>query len=59
MCEDCEVENMSKLLLLRYRTAINEGKCVVIGLQSTGEARLNDVIEEKGEELEDFISTPA
>ena len=38
--------------------AIEEGKCVVIGLQSTGEARTQDVIAEKGEELDDFVSGP-
>ena len=32
-----------------------EGKCVVIGLQSTGEARLAEAIADAGEEgLEDF-----
>lgn len=35
-----------------------DDKCVVIGLQSTGEARTNDVIAEKGEELDDFVSGP-
>ena len=38
--------------------AIEDGKCVVIGLQSTGEARTQDVIAEKGEELDDFVSGP-
>lgn len=39
--------------------ALAAGKCVVIGLQSTGEARTADVIAEKGSnELEDFVSGP-
>jgi len=38
--------------------AMEEGKCCVIGLQSTGEARTQDVVAEKGEELDDFVSGP-
>ena len=38
--------------------ALADGKCVVIGLQSTGEARTADVIAERGEELDDFVSGP-
>ena len=38
--------------------AIADGKCVVIGLQSTGEARTADVIAERGEELDEFVSGP-
>lgn len=38
--------------------ALSEEKCCVIGLQSTGEARTQDVIAEKGEELDDFVSGP-
>ncbi|NXE93495.1 SBNO1 protein, partial [Menura novaehollandiae] len=33
------------------------GKCVVIGLQSTGEARTLEALEEGGGELNDFVST--
>ena len=40
------------------KQALAEGKCVVIGLQSTGEARTVDVIAERGEELDDFVSGP-
>ena len=40
------------------KQALAEGKCVVIGLQSTGEARTADVIAERGEELDDFVSGP-
>lgn len=32
--------------------------CVVIGLQSTGEANTNQMRDEHGDELEDFISAP-
>ena len=35
---------------------IKMGKCVVIGLQSTGEARTIEVVERE-EELTDFVST--
>ena len=38
--------------------ALEEGKCVVVGLQSTGEARTADVVAEKGEDLDDFVSGP-
>ncbi|XP_071848916.1 protein strawberry notch homolog 1-like isoform X2 [Apostichopus japonicus] len=37
--------------------AVKMGKCVVIGLQSTGEARTLDALEEAGGELSDFVST--
>ena len=40
------------------KQALAEGKCVVIGLQSTGEARTADVVSERGEELDDFVSGP-
>ncbi|CAD7704336.1 unnamed protein product [Ostreobium quekettii] len=36
------------------KKALKEGKCVIIGLQSTGEARTTDVVNERGTELEDF-----
>ncbi|XP_061162410.1 protein strawberry notch homolog 1-like [Saccostrea echinata] len=39
------------------REAIKTGKCVVIGLQSTGEARTLEQLEEQGGELTDFVST--
>ena len=32
-------------------------QCVVIGLQSTGEARTLEQLEESGGELTDFVST--
>ena len=40
------------------QAALEEGKCVVIGLQSTGEARTADVVAERGELLEDYVSGP-
>ena len=40
--------------------ALQTGRCVVIGLQSTGEARTADVVGRlgEGEELDDFVSGP-
>lgn len=40
------------------QAALEEGKCVVIGLQSTGEARTADVVAERGELLHDYVSGP-
>ena len=45
-------------LVRTAKKAIEDGKCVVIGLQSTGEARTQDVVAERGEELDDFVSGP-
>ncbi|CAL8340528.1 unnamed protein product [Arctogadus glacialis] len=39
------------------REEVHNGKCVVIGLQSTGEARTLEALEEGGGELNDFVST--
>lgn len=39
------------------REAVKCGKCVVIGLQSTGEARTLDQLERDDGELNDFVST--
>jgi hypothetical protein len=45
--------------LVRMATeALETGRCCVIGLQSTGEARTADVVAERGEELDDFVSGP-
>lgn len=38
--------------------AVEEGMCVVIGLQSTGEANTNQVREITGDAMEDFVSAP-
>lgn len=39
------------------RDAIKCGKCVVIGLQSTGEARTLEQLDREDGELTDFVST--
>ncbi|RWS20093.1 Protein strawberry notch-like protein, partial [Leptotrombidium deliense] len=39
------------------REALRDGKSVVIGLQSTGEAKTLEQLEESGGELTDFVST--
>ncbi|EDW29877.1 GL15866 [Drosophila persimilis] len=43
--------------VLVARESIKYGKCVVIGLQSTGEARTLDQLERDDGELTDFVST--
>ncbi|XP_031115069.1 protein FORGETTER 1 isoform X1 [Ipomoea triloba] len=40
------------------KQALMENKCVVIGLQSTGEARTEEAVSKYGLELDDFISGP-
>lgn len=45
-------------LVRMSRAALEEGKCVVVGLQSTGDARTADVVAEKGEVLDDYVSGP-
>ena len=45
-------------LVRMSKAALEEGKCVVIGLQSTGEARTADVVAERGELLDDYVSGP-
>ena len=39
------------------KKAIEDGKCAVIGLQSTGEARTLEELDVQGGELTDFVST--
>ena len=39
------------------REAVKHGKCVVIGLQSTGEAGTVDQLEKNNGELDEFVST--
>lgn len=39
------------------RDAIKAGKCVVIGLQSTGESKTLEALDDAGGELSDFVST--
>lgn len=55
---------MSQILLFQVphavavaHEAIKMGKCVVIGLQSTGEARTLEQLERDDGELSDFVST--
>ncbi|XP_027354630.1 protein FORGETTER 1 [Abrus precatorius] len=40
------------------KQALVEEKCVVIGLQSTGEARTEEAVTKYGSELDDFVSGP-
>lgn len=40
-----------------YRNAVKDGKCVVIGLQATGEARTMEQLERDEGELTEFVST--
>jgi hypothetical protein len=46
-----------KIIKFIHREAIKYGKCVVIGLQSTGEARTLEQLEKDDGELSDFVST--
>lgn len=39
------------------KKSIEDGKCVIIGLQSTGEARTLDAIERDDGDLTEFVST--
>eukprot|EP00795_Rhopilema_esculentum_P015446 gene15447-6694_t len=39
------------------KDAIRDGKCIVIGLQSTGEARTQEQVDDLAGDLNDFIST--
>ncbi|KNA16468.1 hypothetical protein SOVF_088760 isoform A [Spinacia oleracea] len=40
------------------KQALKENKCVVVGLQSTGEARTEEAVSKYGVELDDFVSGP-
>uniref|UniRef100_A0A914Y3P1 Uncharacterized protein n=1 Tax=Panagrolaimus superbus TaxID=310955 RepID=A0A914Y3P1_9BILA len=40
------------------KKALEQGKCVVIGLQATGESQTNEALGENEGELETFVSTP-
>ncbi|CAF0810608.1 unnamed protein product [Rotaria sp. Silwood1] len=52
LCIACKVSKIVEL----SRHAVQDGKCVVIGLQSTGEAKTLEQLDELGE-LNDFVST--
>ncbi|KMZ66679.1 Strawberry notch-like protein [Zostera marina] len=54
MCMSAKVPAAIKL----SNEALQENKCVVIGLQSTGEARTEEVVTKYGLELDDFVSGP-
>lgn len=54
MCMSAKVPATVRLA----KQALNEDKCVVIGLQSTGEARTEEAVTKYGLELDDFISGP-
>ena len=47
-----QVKECSRLAL----DAVRDGMCVVIGLQSTGEANMTSERAAKGDELDDFVS---
>lgn len=49
--------NLISVEMTFYREAVKCGKCVVIGLQSTGEARTLEQLERDDGELTDFVST--
>lgn len=53
LCIGAKVEACVKIA----RDAVKANKCVVIGLQSTGEARTLEVLDDTGGELTDFVST--
>ncbi|XP_047315332.1 protein FORGETTER 1 [Impatiens glandulifera] len=54
MCMSAKVPAVVRL----SKQALMENKCVVIGLQSTGEARTEEVVTKYGSELDDFVSGP-
>ncbi|KAK1365814.1 putative Zinc finger, RING/FYVE/PHD-type, protein strawberry notch [Heracleum sosnowskyi] len=54
MCMSAKVSAVVKLC----QKALTEDKCIVIGLQSTGEARTEEAVAKNGTELVDFISGP-
>ncbi|KAL8166544.1 hypothetical protein V2J09_008043 [Rumex salicifolius] len=54
LCMSAKVPAAVKLA----KQALLGNKCVVIGLQSTGEARTEDAVTKYGNELDDFVSGP-
>ncbi|KAK9684141.1 hypothetical protein RND81_10G189300 [Saponaria officinalis] len=54
LCMSAKVPMLVKLA----KQALIENKCVVVGLQSTGEARTEEAISKYGLELDDFVSGP-
>ncbi|CAL5030145.1 unnamed protein product [Urochloa decumbens] len=54
MCMSAKVPAVVRIA----KQALAENKCVVIGLQSTGEARTEEAVTKYGVEMEDFVSGP-
>ncbi|KAG8043403.1 hypothetical protein GUJ93_ZPchr0458g22439 [Zizania palustris] len=54
MCMSAKVPAVVRLA----KEALTENKCVVVGLQSTGEARTEEAVTKYGVEMEDFVSGP-
>jgi hypothetical protein len=54
MCMSAKVPAAVRLA----KEGLEEEKCVVIGLQSTGEARTEEAVNKYGVELDDFVSGP-
>ncbi|MED6108924.1 udp-glycosyltransferase [Stylosanthes scabra] len=54
MCMSAKVPATVRLA----KQALSEDKCVVVGLQSTGEARTEEAVTRYGSELDDFVSGP-
>ncbi|OVA03143.1 zinc finger protein [Macleaya cordata] len=54
ICMSAKVPTAVKLT----KQALLENKCVVIGLQSTGEARTEEAVTKYGPEMDDFVSGP-
>ncbi|MCH87256.1 strawberry notch-like protein [Trifolium medium] len=54
MCMSAKVPATVRLA----KQALVDEKCVVIGLQSTGEARTEEAVTKYGSELDDFVSGP-
>lgn len=52
LCISAKVDTVVKIAL----QAIEQGKCVVIGLQSTGESQMLDYLEDNGR-VTNFVST--
>ena len=53
LCMACKVPHVIELA----KAALRNKKCVVIGLQSTGEARTLEQIDELNGEINEFVST--
>ncbi|KAL5216267.1 hypothetical protein ABZP36_007668 [Zizania latifolia] len=54
MCMSAKVPAVVRLA----KEALTENKCVVVGLQSTGEARTEEAVTKYGVEMDDFVSGP-